>query len=56
MDWLRNLRMVLRAEKIGYVLDAPLLVSPSVNASIGDQIAYQKLLVTVSLPHVSCLH
>ena len=44
MDWLRNLRIVLRAEKIAYFLDAPLLVSPSVDASVGDQIAYQKHL------------
>ena len=44
MDWLRKLRIVLRAEKIAYVLDAPLLVSPSVDASVGDQIAYQKHL------------
>ena len=44
MDWLRNLRIVLKAEKIAYVLDAPLLVSPSVDASVGDQIAYQKHL------------
>ena len=44
MDWLRNLRIVLRAEKIAYVLDAPLPVSPSVDASVGDQIAYQKHL------------
>ena len=42
MDLLRNLRIVLRAEKIAYVLDAPLPVSPSVDASVGDQIAYQK--------------
>ena len=44
MDWLRNLRIVLRAEKISYVLDAPLLVSPYVDASVRDQIAYQKHL------------
>ena len=44
MDWLRNLRIVLRAEKIAYVLDAPLLMSLSVDSSIRDQIAYQKHL------------
>ena len=44
MDWLRNLRIVLKAEKIAYVLDAPLPVCPSVDASVGDQIAYQKHL------------
>ena len=44
MDWLRNLRIVLRAEKIAYVLNAPLSISPSVDASVGDQIAYQKHL------------
>ena len=40
MDWLRNLRIVLKAEKIAYVLDAPLPVS----LCVGDQIAYQKHL------------
>ena len=44
MDWLRNLRIVLRVENIAYVLDAPLPVSPSIDASVGDQIAYQKHL------------
>ena len=38
IDWLRNLRIGLRPEKIAYVLVAPLPVSPYV----GDQIAYQK--------------
>ena len=44
MDWLRNLRIVLGAEKIAYVLDALLLESPSVDASVEDQITYQKHL------------
>ena len=44
MDWVKNLRIVLRTEKIAYVLDTPLPVSPSVDASIEDQIAYQKHL------------
>ena len=41
MDWLRNLRIVPRAEKIAYVLDTPLPVSLYVDVSVGDQIAYQ---------------
>ena len=44
MDWLRNLRIFLKAEKIAYVLDAPVPVCPSVDAFVGDQIAYQKHL------------
>ena len=44
MDRLRNLRIFLRVEKIAYVLDAPLLVSPYIDASVGDHIAYQKHL------------
>ena len=44
MDWLRDLKIVLRAKKIAYVLDAPLLVSPSVDAFVGDQKTYQKHL------------
>ena len=44
MDWLRNLRIVLKAKKIAYVLDAPLLESSFIDASVEDQIAYQKHL------------
>ena len=40
MDWLRKLRIVLRAKKIAYVLYAPLSISPYVE----DQIVYQKHL------------
>ena len=44
MDWLRNVKIVLKAEKIAYVLDAPLLVSPYVDVYVRDHIAYQKHL------------
>ena len=44
MDWLRNLRIVLKAERIAYVLDGPLLESHAVDASDKDQNAYQKHL------------
>ena len=44
MDWLRNVKIVLRAEKIAYVLDAPLLVSPYVDVYVRDHITYQKHL------------
>ena len=44
MDWLGNLRIVLKAERISYVLDDPLLESPAVDAFVEDQIAYQKHL------------
>ena len=44
MDWLRNLRIVLKAKMIAYVLDDPLLESPTVDAFVEDQIAYQKHL------------
>ena len=40
MDWLRNLRIVLKAERIAYVLDGPLPKSPTVDASNEDQNAY----------------
>ena len=40
MDWIRNLRIVLKPERITYVLDSPLLVSPAVDAYDEDQKAY----------------
>ena len=44
IDWITNLRIVLKAEIIAYVLDGPLLESPVVNAFDKDQNAYQKHL------------
>ena len=40
MDWLRNLRIVLKTERIAYVHDCPLLESLVVDAYDGDQNAY----------------
>ena len=45
LDWVRNLRIVLKAEKIAYVLDVPLLKSATVDASERVQRTYQKHLV-----------
>ena len=42
LDWLRNLRIVLKSEKIGYVLDEALPNSPTANASKDVQKAYLK--------------
>ena len=42
LDWLRNLKIILRAEKIAYVLNRPLPQSPPADASDSDQSAYQK--------------
>ena len=44
MDWIRNLRIVLKGERITYVLDIPLLVSPTVDASDEDHMEYQNHL------------
>ena len=44
MDWVRNLRIVLKAERIAHVLDVPLLESSFFYAYVEDQIAYQKHL------------
>ncbi|KAJ8766046.1 hypothetical protein K2173_020562 [Erythroxylum novogranatense] len=44
LDWLRNLRIVLRSEELGYVLDVPLPDPPAVDASDEDQKAYRKHL------------
>ena len=40
MDWLRNLKIVLKVERITYVLDGALLVSFVVDAFDEDQKAY----------------
>ncbi|KAJ8761575.1 hypothetical protein K2173_004351 [Erythroxylum novogranatense] len=44
LDWLRNLRIVLRSEELGYILDVPLPDAPAVDASDEDQKAYRKHL------------
>ncbi|KAJ8761673.1 hypothetical protein K2173_004449 [Erythroxylum novogranatense] len=44
LDWLRNLRIVLRSEELGYVLDVLLPDPPAVDASDEDQKAYRKHL------------
>ena len=44
MDWVRNLRIVLKAERIAYVIDGPLPESPSFDAYNEDHNAYQKHL------------
>ena len=44
MDWLRNLRIVLKVERIAYVLDGPLLESLAVDAFDEGQNAYQNHL------------
>ena len=40
LDWLRNLRIVLKSKKIGYVLDEALPNPPAANASENVQKAY----------------
>ena len=42
LDWFKNLKIVLRARKIAYVLNRPLPQSPSTDTSDTDQSAYQK--------------
>ena len=44
MDWLRNLRIVLKVERITYVLDGSLPESPAIDAFDEDHKAYQKHL------------
>ena len=45
LDWLRNLRIVLKAERINYALDEPLPKSPTVESFERVQRAYHKHLV-----------
>ena len=40
MEWLRNLRIVLKAKRIFYALDGPLPESPVVDASDEDHNSY----------------
>ncbi|KAJ8772352.1 hypothetical protein K2173_027529 [Erythroxylum novogranatense] len=42
LDWLRNLRIVLRSEKLGYILDVPLPDPLAADASDEDQKANRK--------------
>ena len=53
LDWLRNLRIVLRAKKIASVLDRLLPQSSPANASYSDQSAYQKHVANNEM--VSCI-
>ena len=40
LDWFKNLKIVLRAKTIAYVLNRPFPQSPHVDASDSDQSAY----------------
>ena len=42
LEWFRNLKIIIRYEKIAYVLNRPFPKSPPVEASNSDQNAYQK--------------
>ena len=42
IDWLRNLKIVLRSEKLGYVLEKPVPPTPAGNASTEEHGAYLK--------------
>ena len=45
MDWLKNLRIVLKEENIAYVVTEPIPGSPTANAPESFQRAYKKRLV-----------
>ena len=42
MDWMRNLKIVVRVEKLGYVLDTPFPKAPNESASRAAIAAYEK--------------
>lgn len=42
LDWLRNLRIVLKAEKLAYVLEEPIPDKPSSDATSDQLLVYQK--------------
>ena len=45
LDWLKNLRIVLKRERLAYVIVEPLPQSPTVDAPESFQRAHQKHLV-----------
>ena len=45
-DWIRNLRIVLRAEKKEDVLDTPLPEEPADDAPAEEKTAYRKVVTT----------
>ena len=53
LDWFRNLKIVLKAEKIAYVLNRPLPKSTPIDVSNSDQSVYQKHIVDSEM--VSCI-
>ena len=42
IDWLRNVKMVLRAEKLTYVITKPMPPKPAANATQAQRNAYRK--------------
>ena len=52
-DWIRNLRIVLRAEKKEDVLDTPLLEDPAEDAPAAERAAYRR--ASDANLEVSCL-
>ena len=42
IDWLRNLKIVLRSEKLGYVIEKPVTPVPADNAPAEEDEAYLK--------------
>ena len=55
LDWFRNLKIVLKAEKIADVLNRPLPQSPPTKATDSDQSAYQKHIADSELYH-ACIY
>ena len=45
LDWLKNLRIILKRERLAYVIVETLPQSPTIDAPESVQGAYQKLLV-----------
>ena len=45
LDWVKNLRIVLKRARLAYVINKPLPKSPAINAPESFQGAYQKCLV-----------
>ena len=53
LEWFRNLIIILKSEKIAYVLNKPFPKSPPVEASNSDHNAYQKHIANSEI--ASCI-
>ena len=42
IDWLKNVKIVLRGEKLAYIMETPVPLVPAVNAPAEEHVAHRK--------------